>query len=157
MSQFKRESHLRSLLKGISWRCVATVDTIVVALLAIWWLRAEFSFDEAIGDAVKIGFYEFFVKLAVYYVHERVWERLRTGDGCEKSRTLKKSISWRIIATTMTFLIAGTILESFDQVALAIAVIEFFTKFVLYYIHERIWLKLPLGRVRNWFKRDPSQ
>lgn len=157
MPQFKRESHLRSLLKGISWRCVATVDTILVAMLAIWLLREAFSFEEAILDAMKIGFYEFFIKLAVYYVHERVWERLRDGDGCEKNRTLKKSISWRIIATAMTFVIAGTILESFDRVALAIAVIEFFTKFVLYYIHERIWLKLPLGRVRKWFKRDPSQ
>lgn len=151
MSEFRRESHLRSLLKGVSWRCVATVDTILVALLAIWLLKSEFDFNHAIADAMKIGLYEFFIKLAVYYVHERVWEQLRHGDGCDKSRTLKKSISWRIIATTMTFLIAGVILDGFDHVALTIAAIEFFTKFILYYVHERIWLQLPLGRVRRWF------
>jgi uncharacterized membrane protein len=153
-SEFRRESHWRSLLKGISWRCVATVDTILVALLAMWLLKSEFDFAHAIADATKIGLYEFFIKLAVYYVHERVWERLRHGDGHDQARTLKKSISWRIIATTMTFVIAGAILDSFDHVALTIAIIEFFTKFILYYVHERIWLKLPLGRVRRWFKRD---
>ena len=57
----------------------------------------------------------------------------------------------------MTFLIAGVILESFDQVALTIAVIEFFSKFILYYVHERVWLKLPLGRVRKWFSRGKDQ
>lgn len=153
MSQYKRESHLRSLLKGISWRIIATLDTIVVALLAIWLLKDEFSLNHALRDAVKIGFYEFFIKLAVYYVHERIWEQARSGDGLDRSRTLKKSVSWRIVATSMTFVIAGTVLESYDNVALAIAIIEFFTKFTLYYIHERVWLKLPLGRIRSWLWR----
>ena len=152
MSQVRRASHLRSILKGISWRLIATVDTIAVALFAIWLLTSEFSFAQALADAAKIGFYEFFIKLAVYYFHERAWEGVRSDGENDNARTLKKSVSWRLIATTMTFLIAGTILHSFNEVAMAIAVIEFFTKFVLYYLHERAWLKLPLGRVRNWFK-----
>ncbi len=150
MSQFRRESPLRSLLKGISWRMLATIDTIVVAVFVIWVLEAEFSFDAAIADAFKIGASEFFVKLAVYFAHERVWERFREGDGLDKSRTLKKSISWRIVATSMTFIIAGVVLEQFNHVALAIAIVEFFTKFILYYVHERIWLRLPLGKIRQW-------
>ena len=67
MSEIRRESHWRSLLKGISWRCVATVDTILVSLLAIWLLTSEFNFAHAFRDAMKIGLYEFFIKLAVYY------------------------------------------------------------------------------------------
>ena len=158
MSEIRRESHWRSLLKGISWRCVATVDTILVALFAIWLLEREFDFAHAIRDAMKIGFYEFFIKLAVYYVHERVWEQFRQSAGSDGARTLKKSISWRIIATTMTFLIAGVILGGgLGRVALTIAVVEFFSKFILYYIHEIIWLKLPLGRVRKWFRRGKDQ
>ena len=155
MSEFRRESHLRSLLKGVSWRCVATVDTFVVVLVVLWLHNGTGNFDlaEACRHAFKIGLYEFFIKLAVYYAHERVWEQLRHGDGCGKSRTLKKSISWRIIATSMTFLIAAIVLKKFDHVALTIAVIEFFSKFILYYFHERLWLTLPLGRVRKWFRR----
>ena len=160
MSEFRRESHLRSVLKGISWRIVATFDTFAVVVLVLWFHNGAGDFDlaEASQHAFKIGMYEFFIKLAVYYVHERVWEQLRHGDGCDKARTLKKSISWRIIATTMTFVIAAIILKKFDHVALTIAGIEFFTKFALYYVHERAWLKLPLGRVRRWFSREkPNQ
>ncbi|MEM9413680.1 MAG: DUF2061 domain-containing protein [Planctomycetota bacterium] len=147
MNPYRRESHARSLLKGISWRIVATADTVVVVAL----VTALFT-DEGmnLGHAFKIGFAEFFIKFAVYYLHERVWEQFRSGDGLDKSRTLKKSISWRIVATAMTFVIAGVVLQGFNGVAAAIASIEFVSKFILYYVHERVWLKLPLGRIRNW-------
>ena len=65
--------------------------------------------------------------------------------------TINKTIIWRIIATTITFVISGSVLKAFDEIALFIALAELFTKFVLYYLHERIWLKLPLGRIRRSF------
>lgn len=146
MANYKKESHIRSLLKGISWRIIATTDTILVVLL-ITCLTGECSLD----NAIKIGVLEFFIKFVVYYLHERVWQNLLNGKIFTQKDTLKKTVSWRIIATTMTFLISGSILESFDEIALFIALTELFTKFVLYYLHERLWLKLPLGRIRNFF------
>lgn len=153
MANFKRESHARSLIKGISWRVVATTDTIVVVAL-VTLLNGEMSIEHA----VKIGAYEFLLKYFVYYAHERVWENIRSGDGLEKSRTLKKAISWRIVATSMTFMIAGAVLGGMGALALTIAGIEFFSKFVLYYVHERVWARIPLGRIRNWLfgKRKPD-
>ena len=155
MAQYKRESHARSLIKGISWRIVATCDTIAVVAL-VTWFNGEISLDHA----VKIGLYEFVIKYVVYYLHERIWENIRSGDGLEKSRTLKKAISWRIVATTMTFVIASMVLGGGDgakdgetsvaSIALWIAMVEFVSKFILYYFHERIWAKIPLGRIRNW-------
>jgi uncharacterized membrane protein len=152
MAEFKKESHVRSLLKGISWRIVATTDTILVVLFATWIMTGT----PSIGDALAIGVSEFLIKLLVYYAHERIWEQIRSGDGLDKSRTLKKSISWRIVATTMTFLIASAVFNSISLLALVVAGIEFVSKFILYYIHERIWLQLPLGRIRNMIfgKRD---
>ena len=158
MTNYRRESHARSLIKGISWRFVATTDTIVVVALVTLWFNGKMSIDHAI----KIGLYEFIIKYVVYYLHERVWESMRSGDGLEKSRTLKKAISWRIVATTMTFAIAAFVLNgqsgengehggnSVAGIALAIAIVEFFSKFILYYFHERIWAKIPLGKIRNW-------
>jgi len=145
MTLSKKESHIRSLLKGISWRVVATTDTILVVLL-ITCLFGKCSIE----DALKIGAAEFVVKLLVYYVHERVWQKKGSGVAVSKKQTIHKSISWRIIATTMTFVISGAILESFNEVALFIALTELITKFVLYYFHERLWLRLPLGRIRNF-------
>ena len=146
MVKYKQESHLRSLLKGISWRVIATTDTVLVALM-ITCLFGNCSIE----NALKIGAVEFLLKLFVYYVHERIWQRFRSGAKVTKLNTIYKSVSWRLIATTMTFLISGAILESFDEVALFIALTELFTKFVLYYFHERLWLQLPLGRIRNYF------
>ncbi len=145
MRKYIRASHYRSILKGISWRIIATIDTILVVLIVTCF------FDScSLENALKIGFSEFLIKLAIYYVHERIWERRRRGQEITQRTTLYKTISWRIIATTTTFVIAGAILDNFDSVALAIAGIESVSKFVLYYGHERVWLKLPLGRIRNY-------
>lgn len=146
MTTYKRESHLRSLIKGISWRVIATADTVLVVLL-VTCLMGQCSLE----NAIKIGTIEFLLKYVVYYFHERVWQRLLVNTNVTQGQTLKKTISWRIVATTMTFIISGSVLDAFDEIALYIALTELFTKFVLYYLHERLWLKLPLGRIRQFF------
>jgi len=146
MSPYKKESHFRSIIKGISWRVVATTDTILVVLL-VTCLTGECSIE----NALKIGFFEFFIKLAIYYFHERVWLNILKKQATTNKEIVYKSISWRFVATSTTFIISGIVLKSFNEVALYIALTELFTKFVLYYLHEKAWLKLPLGRIRNFF------
>ena len=145
MKEFKKESHLRSLIKGITWRIVATVDTILVVLL-ITCLTGNCSIDHAI----KIGLVEFLLKLAVYYMHERVWQFALKDGVVSKKETLFKTISWRVLASAMTFLISGAILNAFDEIALYIALTESISKFILYYAHERLWIMLPLGKMRKY-------
>ena len=154
MSDIKRESHLRSLLKGLSWRFVATADTVLVVGLVTWLMLDKPGWEAAF----KVAGFEFFLKYIVYYFHERVWEKYRTGTGLEKARTLRKSISWRIIATVMTLLLAGAIVKGGGWVWVTIAIVEFFSKFALYYLHERVWLMIPLGKIRQLVgKDDPDQ
>ncbi|WP_104735096.1 DUF2061 domain-containing protein [Hanstruepera ponticola] len=149
MTKYKQESHARSLLKGISWRIVATSDTILVVLL-VTCLTGNCSIDHAI----KIGAAEFLIKFIIYYFHERFWQFVQRDGVVTSRKTLYKTISWRIVATTMTFFISGAILNAYDEIALYIAITELFTKFALYYLHERMWLKLPLGKIRNFFKKN---
>ena len=59
-----RESRLRSVLKALSWRVIATTTIIVIA----YFMTGN------VEDALKIGFVEFFVKFALYYLHERAWQ-----------------------------------------------------------------------------------
>jgi uncharacterized membrane protein len=61
------ESHTRSLAKGFTWRCLATLTTVIIA----WAVTGE------TGTAFQIGFFEFFAKLAIYYIHERAWTRIK--------------------------------------------------------------------------------
>ncbi|MCF6306845.1 MAG: DUF2061 domain-containing protein [Flavobacteriaceae bacterium] len=143
--EYKEESHIRSLLKGISWRVVATADTILIVLF-ITCISGECSIE----SAIEIGLIEFVVKLAIYYVHERIWQKILRNKQVSKKLTLFKTISWRTIATTATLIISGAVLDDFEG-AVYISLIELFTKFALYYFHERMWLKMPLGKIRRLF------
>ena len=63
------ESRLRSVLKAVSWRVLATLTTVVVAYFVIG----------NVGDALKIGSVEVVVKMGIYYIHERIWAQLPLG------------------------------------------------------------------------------
>jgi len=146
MAAVKKSSHIRSILKGISWRIVATTDTILVVLFVTCILG-----DCSLENAIKIGASEFLLKLVIFYLHERIWLRVLSKQATTNKEIVYKSISWRVVATTTTFIISGIVLNAFDEVALFIALTELFTKFVLYYVHEKLWLRLPLGKLRNFF------
>ena len=145
---YKDESQLRSLVKSFSWRIIAIADTILIVLL-ITCLSGKCSLE----DALAIGFIEFLLKFVVYFVHERIWVNIQFRNRFGVSRTIQKTISWRVVATIMTFLIAGAILDTSDNTAFYIAGVEVFTKTLLYYIHERLWLILPLGGLRILLKK----
>ena len=66
----------------------------------------------------------------------------------QKKRSLLKTLTWRILATSDTFLISWLITERFDFAG-AIAGIEVITKMFLYYMHERGWDKIKFGRAEN--------
>ena len=134
------ESHERSIVKGISWRIIATTDTFLVVFIITCLL------DQcSVENALKIGGIEFFLKLLIYYAHERVWLKIIKSFTFSKQQSLLKTISWRFVATTTTFLISGAVLNDFNEIALFIALLELISKFILYYVHERIWIKIPLG------------
>lgn len=61
------------------------------------------------------------------------------------SRSLIKSLSWRIVGTLDTIIISYLITGEL-AFALSIGGIELVTKMVLYVVHERIWNKVKWGR-----------
>ena len=147
MKKYTNESVLRSLLKSFSWRIIAISDTILVVLL----ITCVFG-DCSLKNALTIGFLEFLIKFIAYFIHERIWLSIQFEKRFGVTRTLFKTLSWRVIATVITFFVAGEILNTKDNTALYIAGIEVFTKSLLYYMHERLWLILPLGKLRTFAK-----
>jgi len=61
-----------------------------------------------------------------------------------KARSLVKAISWRVLATLTTAAIVYSMTGDFS-VAVAVGGIEVVAKFLLYYIHERIWTHVSFG------------
>lgn len=65
----KSVSRKRHIAKTITWRLIATGTTVVLA-----WI---ISGDPMIG--LQVGGWEFFIKMALYYLHERAWYRINFG------------------------------------------------------------------------------
>jgi len=65
-----KESHMRSVLKALSWRIVATVATFAIAYIV--------THDPA--TAGKIAAVEVIAKLVIYYLHERAWQSVPLGS-----------------------------------------------------------------------------
>lgn len=61
------------------------------------------------------------------------------------SRSFMKALSWRMTGTIDTMVISLVITGNV-KVAAAIGGTEVITKSLLYYLHERAWLKIPYGR-----------
>ena len=144
VKKYTNESVLRSILKSFSWRIIAISDTI----LTVFIITCVFG-DCGVKNALTIGILEFLTKFVGYYIHERIWLSIQFKKRFGVTRTLFKTLSWRVIATVITFIVAGEILNTQDNAALYIAGIEIFTKSLLYYVHERIWLNLQLGKIRS--------
>jgi uncharacterized membrane protein len=61
------------------------------------------------------------------------------------SRSFAKALSWRVTGTVDTIIISLVVTGSI-KLAAAIGLTEVITKSLLYYFHERAWLKIPYGR-----------
>jgi uncharacterized membrane protein len=59
-------------------------------------------------------------------------------------RSLAKAVSWRIFASIDTFIISFFVTGKIS-LAGTIAAVEVMTKIVIYYLHERAWVAIPLG------------
>lgn len=60
-------------------------------------------------------------------------------------RSVAKALSWRVVGTLDT-LIVSYILTNKISVAASIASVDFLTKMVLYFFHERIWNAVKWGK-----------
>ncbi len=68
-SQVGMESRKRSVVKSLIWRVIATTVTI---LLAYVWFREW-------GSSISLGRAANAIKTVLYYLHERLWDRVEFG------------------------------------------------------------------------------
>jgi adenylylsulfate kinase len=64
-----RDTNKRSIVKGISWRVVATTTTIAIV----------YFFFDRLDLAIAAGMIETVLKVGLYWVHERAWFKIRWG------------------------------------------------------------------------------
>ena len=74
------ETKLRSIIKGISWRVVGTIDTIVISFILTGKVKM----------ALSIGFVELFTKVILYFFHERIWLKIKFGRKISEQKNEEK-------------------------------------------------------------------
>ena len=62
-------SHGRSFVKAVTWRTTGTIDTFILSYLITGKAKL----------ALAISGMEIFTKIFLYYVHERVWNKIKWG------------------------------------------------------------------------------
>jgi len=62
-----------------------------------------------------------------------------------RTRSIIKTLSWRIVATLITMIVAFVITRKPD-IALEIGIADTLIKLVAFYGHERAWIRLRFGR-----------
>jgi uncharacterized membrane protein len=63
------DHHWRSVVKAVSYRITGTLTTILIS----WVITRQLEF------ALSIGLADVFIKIIVYYLHERAWNRIKIG------------------------------------------------------------------------------
>ncbi len=63
------ETHVRSVLKAVSWRGLGTLDTFVIS----WFMTGR---PDVAGSIAGM---EIITKIAWYYLHERIWAIIPWG------------------------------------------------------------------------------
>ena len=64
-----KETNIRSIAKGVSWRFIATTTTIIIVYL----------FFGRLDLAIATGMIETVLKVGLYWGHERLWHKVRWG------------------------------------------------------------------------------
>ena len=136
-TSFRAAGHYRALVKALSWRAIGTLDTFLWSLIIT---HEPFS-------AGSIASTELFTKVALYYLHERVWRLLPVGADTHL-RSIVKAVSWRLVGSLDTFILS-LIFTGKLKYAVSIATAEALTKIVLFYLHERAWRLVSWGRLED--------
>ncbi|MDR3476681.1 MAG: DUF2061 domain-containing protein [Gammaproteobacteria bacterium] len=66
---------------------------------------------------------------------------IKQYQGESNFRIWLKAISWRVLGTLTTFGVTFSITNSLN-VATSVGAFEFFAKTILFYLHEKLWIKI---------------
>ena len=74
-----KETNTRSIVKTISWRILATLTTIALVYI----------FIGDVSVALSVGGIEVFLKMLIYFLHERGWDKIKFGR-----KEIKPMVIW---------------------------------------------------------------
>lgn len=123
------ESRKRSIVRSICWRLIG-----VAALAIITWI-----FTQSLFKTTAITFLHHFTFIWVYYLHERLWQRIRMQG---KKRTISRICLYELVlGQGILGLISLAITGSLQQMT-GITIFYIWNKLWIYAIYDKIWSKI---------------
>ena len=75
----------RSGMKALTWRVVATLTTMSIV----------FVFTGEVDLMMEVGIFDVLLKLALYFVHERIWDQVSLG------RSVKEDLKFDLLFNSL--------------------------------------------------------
>ena len=132
------DTHWRTAVKSFSWRCVATLSTLLISLL----IQGD------LGKALLVTGPDFLFKYFTFYAHERLYTLPFLLQ--LEYRTLLKLVTWKIVAVSITVTITSYVNGGDWRQALSIGGIDSALKTLTLYLHEQAWaISKNVGRAKT--------
>ena len=130
-----KETRLRSSTKSVIWRIFG-----IFIMVAITYGYTRQWIQTGLITVLHHGIF-----LAVYYLHERIWQRVKKVQNLTTRSILKmityETLCGNIILGTITYAVTG----SWKQMT-AITISYISINHILYIFNEVVWDKIKLGR-----------
>jgi len=137
-----KETQTRTIVKAVIYRFFSVVAIMLLSLL----------FGASMASAGIVGLIVIVVGTAIYYVHDRLW--LLTGWARNDSgvddikRSVIKTIIYRAITMTVSYLIAIFIIKSSGSNAVLFAIAQALTNMTFFFIVERAFNFIEWGKIK---------
>lgn len=135
------DTNLRTFVKTFSYRICSILTILILSILL----------NYGAGFGLKFVIITMTIGFALFFIHERIWTRIdwyKENLNDTKTRSLIKTVSWRVISFIALFIIGMTLgLSSSD--AAWWTIVNNISFMIVHYLHERLWNRITWGKTAN--------
>lgn len=132
------DTNLRTFVKTFSYRICSILTILILSVLL----------NYGAGFGLKFVIITMTIGFALFFIHERIWTRIdwyKENLNDTKTRSLIKTVSWRVISFIALFIIGMALgLSSSDAAWWTIA--NNISFIIVHYLHERVWNRISWGK-----------
>lgn len=132
------DTNLRTFVKTFSYRICSILTILILSVLL----------NYGAGFGLKFVIITMTIGFALFFIHERVWNRFnlyKEGLNDTKTRSLIKTVSWRVISFIALFII-GMALGLSSSDAAWWTIVNNISFIIVHYLHERVWNRISWGK-----------
>ena len=129
-------------------RTIAKTATFKVMAMTVGYFTALF-FTGSKETAFYVLVANSITTLLGFYIHERVWAKFnwKMSDLTDnQSRSIVKTITYKVCIFTVGTLVKWAVIGDFAT-ALSIGITKNLITAVIYYVHERVWVRVSWGKL----------